>query len=180
MYLTESVSNQKLFDNLLRPLELDSIDRSIWNDKCDYLDPDKCVNLNLNNYNLVVLQQNIRSLISNRIELKQLLRNLERKNSKVDLILLGKTFLTDQNLRMVSVPGYNIISNHREMLKGGGVVILIRNDTTYKPRKDLDALIQKEFESVFLEIALKNGKKVVVGSLYRAPDMRTDNFINSL
>ena len=30
--------NQKLFDDLLRPLELDTLDKSMWNDKCDYLD----------------------------------------------------------------------------------------------------------------------------------------------
>ena len=66
----------------------------------------------------------------------------------------------DQNIHMVSVLGYNLISNHRKMLKGGGVVILIRNDITHKPRKDLDALIEKEFESVFIEIMLINGKKV--------------------
>ena len=57
----------------------------MWNDKCDHLDPEKCQNLYSHNYNLVVMQHNLRSLISNQIKFKQLLRNLETKNSKVDL-----------------------------------------------------------------------------------------------
>ena len=63
-----SKSDVKLYDNLMWPLELTTTDRSMWNDKCDYYDDvDKCKNLNPENYNLVVLQHNIRSLLD-RIE----------------------------------------------------------------------------------------------------------------
>ena len=48
----------QLFDNLPRPLELDTYDKSLWNDKCGYVDTESCKNLNPLNYNLVVLQLN--------------------------------------------------------------------------------------------------------------------------
>ena len=37
--------------------------------KCDYVELDKCVNLNPNNYNLIVMQLNIRSLLSHQEDL---------------------------------------------------------------------------------------------------------------
>ena len=50
---------QKSTDALDRPIELDKLDNTLWNDKCDYIDLDHCVNLNPNNYNLVIMQLNI-------------------------------------------------------------------------------------------------------------------------
>ena len=57
------------------------------------------------------------------------------------------------------------------------MAILLQQDINYKPRKDLDSMIEKEFEAVFTELVLKNGKKVVVGSLYRAPDSCQETFL---
>ena len=83
---------KKPHDILDRPLNLNTVDEPLWNDKCDYLDPENCTNLNPNDYNLIVLQLNIRSSLSNQTELKQLLQNLENSNSRVDVILLCETF----------------------------------------------------------------------------------------
>ena len=168
--------DQKLFDDLLWPLELDALDRSMWNDKCDYLDLKKCKNLNPYNFNLLVMQLSIRSLISHQIELNQLLRDLENRNSTIDVIALNETFLTGWNTNLVSIPGYKFIFNNRSDSKGGGIALLLRHDINYKPRKDLDIMIDKEFEVVFAEIVLKNGKKVIAGSLYMAPDSCPDTF----
>ena len=91
-----SKQDVKLFDNLNWPLEFNSINRNLWNDKCDYMDLENCKNLNPNNYNLVVMQHNIRSILSNQSSLKNLINNLSLKNSKVDIILLCETHLTKQ------------------------------------------------------------------------------------
>ena len=80
-----SKSATKIYDELERPLNLDSIDESLWNDKCDYIDPTSYTNLNLNDYNLIVLQLNIRSILSKQTELKHLLHALKNKNSRVDI-----------------------------------------------------------------------------------------------
>ena len=50
-------SNQHvLFDNLERPLDFDSIDSSLWSDKCDYYEINEIPALNSNNKNIIVLQ----------------------------------------------------------------------------------------------------------------------------
>lgn len=45
------------------------LNESLWNDKCNYISPDSCTNLNPDNYNLITLQLNIRALISHQMEL---------------------------------------------------------------------------------------------------------------
>ena len=87
----------KLYDDLMQPLELDNMEKSLWNDKCDYVDRTKCSNLNPSNYNFVVVQLNIRSIIKNQTSLKQLLSDLEKRNSPVDIIPLCETFLNKSN-----------------------------------------------------------------------------------
>ena len=69
--------SNKSHDDLLRPVDFDLVHDSLLNDKCNYIDPTKCIDLNPNGYNLVALQLNIRSLLSNITKLKQLLITLE-------------------------------------------------------------------------------------------------------
>ena len=83
--------NDTLCDNLLRLLELGSVDTCLWSDKCDYINVDKCSNLNPDTYNLLIMQLNIHSMLSKQIELKQLLQKLTNKNSKMDAVMLSKT-----------------------------------------------------------------------------------------
>ena len=71
-------SDIKLFDELMRPLEWNAMDKSLWTDRCDYIDLEKCDNLNNNNMNLIVLQLNIPSLLAHQDELKNLLFHLEK------------------------------------------------------------------------------------------------------
>ena len=52
----------KQCDELHRPLNLEDLNLTLWNDKCDYIDPESCTNLNPEDYNLLVLQHNIRGL----------------------------------------------------------------------------------------------------------------------
>ena len=69
-------------------------------------------------------------------ELKQLLRDLEKKNSSIDVVLLCETFLTKKT--MGKVAGYTHVGNYRNAKKGGGVSILIKDGISYKRRQDLD------------------------------------------
>ena len=97
---------ETLFDSLSRPIELSKIDESLWSDKCDYYDPNKCTNLNPEQYNLIIMQLNIRSILAHQFELTQLLQTMSNKNSCVDIVLLCETFLTDKTIKLVNIPGY--------------------------------------------------------------------------
>ena len=71
-------SDTKLYDELMRPLELNTLGKSLWNDRCDYIDMEKCDNLNSNSMNLIVLQLNVQSLLAHLGKVKDLLFNLEK------------------------------------------------------------------------------------------------------
>ena len=116
----------KLNGELERPIQTPNLDQSLWNDKCDYVDIESCKNLNLNDYNPAVLQLNTHSILSKQGELNQLLWDLECRNSKVDVVMLCKTFLNKNTLNLLKIPGYTIFANSRSESKGGGTAILVR------------------------------------------------------
>ena len=66
-------------DILQRSRNQSELDESLLNDNCNYMEIETCFNLNPSNYNLLVLQLNIRSILAHQHELKQLLRDLEKK-----------------------------------------------------------------------------------------------------
>ena len=173
-------SRECLVDNLSRPLEFDSINRSLWNDKCDYMDLEDCRNLNPNNYNLIVMQHNICSVLSNQSELTRLTNSLELKHSKVDIILLCKTHMTKNTVGFVNIPNYTHIVDYRTNSKGGGTSILIRNNIPFKKKKDLEIFVEKEAESTYIEVTAKNGKQFIVGSLYHVTNTSEQPLLNHL
>ena len=161
-------------------MELDSINRDLWNDKCDYIDVSDCPNLNPNGHNFIILQYNIQSLLAHQEALRRLLNNLQNKNSRVDIVLLSETHLNSQTVKFVNIPGYQHVANYRTNYKGGGTSILIHESIPYRKRKDLEVFDEKLVESTYVEITGKNKKKYVVGSLYRSPNTDESPLINHL
>ena len=163
-------------DLLNRSPKYSELDASLLNDKCDYTEVESCLNLNPNNYNLLTLQLNVRSLLAHQHELNKLLCALEKRNSKIDIVLLCETFLAKNAINMVRIPVYTHVGNYRKERKGGGVSILIREGISYTRRPDLDIFDEGKTESVFIELLSKNGKKIVIGSLYIPPNTDIPQF----
>ena len=124
-----------LFDRLIQPIE--NLNKNLCNDHCDYVEPEKITCLNEYNKNITMLQLNIRGLYSNKYELSQVLSNLKRQKTEIDIVILSETLLTAIKREHLVVKGYNMVSNERQIKKGGGVAILIRNKLIYKIREDL-------------------------------------------
>ena len=123
-----------------------------------------------------MIQLNVRSLLAHQYELCQLLRTTERKNSQIDIILLCETFLSKQTVSMVRIPRYTHVSNYRKNKKGGGVSILIKDGISYERHQDLDVFEEGQTESVFVEIRSKNGKDIILGSMYKPPNVDITQF----
>ena len=167
-------------DELYRPMDNFLLHESLWNDKCDYIQPDSCTNLNIDNYNLIILQLNIRGLLSHQSELNLLLHKLNNINSSVDIILLCETFLNTQTEKLVQIPGYTLIANNHQTNKGGRTAILVKQGLIYNRRKDLDIFIEKEVESTFIDLLSKSKKYITIGSMYRPPNTKDDIFTDSI
>ena len=178
--MCDTDKNKQKIDELNRPMIYDELDKTLWNDKCDYVEIDGAANLNPNNYNLSILQLNIRSLLAHQQELKHLLTKLLERNCRIDVVILCETFLSKNTLNMVNIPGYTHIGNYRSDRKGGGVSILLKNGIPYKRREDLDIFIEGKTESVFIETISKCGKPIIIGSIYRPPNTDLDQFSDNL
>ena len=148
----------KCYDDLVRLLELNNVDKSLWSDKCDYMDPSKCNNLNPDNFNFVLLQLNIQSILAHQSELHSVLQLLADKHLRADFFILCETFVLSKTNQLVNIPGYSIIVNSRHEHKGGGVAILIRDGVTFKKCPNLNLIHEKEVESVHAEIWAKMEK----------------------
>ena len=117
------------------------------------------------------MQLNIQSILAHQQELNQLLCTLEKKGTRSDIVLLCETFLTLKMEKMVHVPGYTHVGNHRPSRKGRGVSTLLNNNISFKRSKDLDVFEEGLIESIFIEMIATNGKKLVVGSMYKQPNI---------
>ena len=80
---------------------------------------------------------------------------------------------------MVNVPGYTHVGNHRPMKKGAGVSVLL-NNISFKRCKDLDIFDEGQTKSISIETTTKNGKKLVVGSMYKPPNIDPGTFSTHL
>ena len=101
---------------------------------------------------------------------------MTKKNSTIDILLLCETFLNKNTVSLVNLPGYKMISNHSTSHKGGGTAILIRDGKPFRRWKDLDIFLEKETESIFIEVTAKNGMPIVIGSMYRTPNTSSAQF----
>ena len=128
----------------------------------------------------MVIQHNVRSLPCNISETKLLLQTLHDKNSTVDIMLLCETFLSKSTAKLIKIPGYTLVSNYRQNHKGGGISVLVKDGIPFQWRQDLDVFKEKLTESTFVEISLRNGTPVVIGSLYRSPNTPVKKFIDNV
>ena len=126
------------------------------------------------------MQLNIRSLLSHQQDLCQLIRSMEKKNSRIDIVLLCETFLSKNTQQMVKIPGFTHVSSYQKNKKCGGVTILIQEGISYRRRLDLDIFNEGLTESIFIEVRSKNGKQINFGSLYKPPNVDINQFSEHL
>ncbi len=144
------------------------------------------------NSSISIMSLNIQSLPAKFNEFKDLIYQLDSLKKAPEIICLQETWLvSDPDL--YDLDGYQpLIFSNRNKYKGGGVSIYIKNNLNFKPLNHLSIFHEKIFESILIEITPHNGKKVIIGSLYRPgtqfPGLTfneqfhyfTDNFANCL
>ena len=139
-----------------------SIDNSLDDfDTCNYVKNDYLCNTE----DLCIIQLNIRGLCSKQSQLKHLIDNC-MKGKVPDVVILCETWLTPFS-PSVSIPGYDLCHKDCQTKRGGGVALLISNKIRYKTLNIKNPCnIDPTFESVSIEIELKNHQRIIVSSLY--------------
>ena len=132
-------------------------------DDCDYLYQIK----NVDSDDLVIIQINIRGILSKLSLLKNLIDN-STANRCPDVIIVSEMWLTPTS-PSVKIPGYKFVHKCRQDRKGGGVGILVSDNLRFFELTDLTSDV-RENEVVTVELTLRTGKRCIVSSMYRAPN----------
>ena len=83
-------------------------------------------------------------------------------------------------INMVNFQGFTHIDNYQRQRKGGRMLILLNDKIHFKRRKDLEVFDEGKTESVLIKILAKNGKKIILGSLYRPLNTDENQLINNI
>lgn len=122
------------------------------------------------------LQFNIRSLSKNLDDFKTFLDKLSFDFSAIGLC---ETWLVDENYPLHLLDRYSYFGNNRKGKTGGGVGLYILNQFQTKPLEELNPMSSLA-ETVFIELIIPNGKKIVIGEIYKPPQANPHEFIDFL
>ena len=113
-----------------------------------------------------IVHQNIRSLLPKIDELRLLISSVQ---SKIDLITLSETWLTDDvSDSEVNIEGYTFNRRDRgSKEKGGGLGIYVRNNLLVNRRFDLE---QSNIESLWVEVNFPHSVGFLIGTFYQLPE----------
>lgn len=113
------------------------------------------------------LHHNIRSLEANFDPFCHLLNDLNLTFSVLGLTET-KISINKYPLRNIDIPGYQFLSQPT-ISAAGGVGFYINDNLLYNKRHEF-CHSEREFESLFIEINLKNQQNIVCGVIYRHPN----------
>ena len=60
-----------------------------------------------------------------------------KNQRQIDVCIVSETWLSDRTQNLLNIPRYNLVSQHRENRKGGGVCFLLSSHLKYRIRPDL-------------------------------------------
>ena len=136
------------------------------NINCSYLDTDKLDTLSTEKF--TVLSLNIQSLPAKFTQFNDLISQFPN-NSAPDVICIQETWQIIDN-SFFPLPNYHPLEiNTRQLARGGGVGIYVKENFSYKILKQYSIFCERIFESLFIEVTIENNKKIIIGSVYCPP-----------
>ena len=98
--------------------------------------------------------------------------------SKFDIITLSETFLSQNSLADLTLPGYHNVLRRDRPTFGGGLAIFIRDCIVYKRKANLDSQL---IENMWVEINTVDGK-LLLCNIYRPPSDQNfwENFASNI
>ena len=137
---------------------------------CDYYNIEDLEHVTISGkHEYSFMHLNIQGLPSKFDNLKMMLHRIEIYGKKFDFILLCETFLTDRNVHLYNILGYNLIYRNRTNSNRRGVAVYLKDGFEYCERPDICINVDGEFESLFIEIKSVE-HKIILGEIYRIPD----------
>lgn len=98
-----------------------------------------------------------------------------------DIVCLTETWLTSDEVSKLKIDGYKVATSYcRRNMKGGGVMILVKEDLQYEEKSLGDIEIKEQmFEAVSVNIII-NKITINVSCIYRSPGANNSVYLESL
>ena len=141
---------------------------------CKYYLPSEVKLDSLNNLN--ILQCNTQSLKTKFDKFQTFLSSM---NCTFDIICICETWLDDLIMDYYNLQEYSLVYNNRSNKRGGGVAIYIHKKYNFTIRSDLE-INTNDISSKFVELQMPNIKNIVVGTIYRTPNIPINIFLDYL
>jgi len=162
------LNNSDVHENEINPFFSSITDSPYNNTEIQnlYVAPSSLPGVNEND--LTVLSLNIQSLNSKYTELKDLILELSTQKIMPDVICLQELWQFPSDVEF-KINGYSSLKYRLrgDNVQGGGVGIYVRDHLNAIFKEGYSIFHDRVFESIFVEIQLNKGKKVIVGSVYR-------------
>ena len=117
------------------------------------------------------------------INARSLYTTLSNLDDLPDIIALTETWIQDGMENLYKLNGYKCIGNnkHKRGNDHGGVLIYVRDSIQFTVRNDLEFQCSRyTAQSLFIEISSFQGKKIIIGCVYRPPGGDFDQFDEQL
>ena len=132
---------------------------------CSYIETEKIKNLDPEKF--TVLSLNIQSLPAKFTEFAEFLSEFPDYNSCPEVICIQETWQVSDNSLFPLTNYHPLETNLRHTARGGGVGLYIKQNLSYKILKNYSIFLERIFESLFVEVSLASGKKIIIGTVYR-------------
>ena len=124
------------------------------------------LNSNKNNlFNFNIININIRSLKKN---FDKLIMFLNTFDDHFDIVSITETWLSDNNIFIFNIPGYNHICSNRKHKNGGGVLIYIREHYQFNI---LSTISNNYYDNISIEIIFEKSKNIIFITIYFPPTL---------
>lgn len=124
-----------------------------------------------------LLHINMRSLKKNFLELTNFLNLLE---TDLDAIAITETWFDDHTeIDYFNILNYNFFHKARQKKRGGGVALYVNSKYQSDIIEEKTFTIENVCEAITVEVIINN-KKIVLTSIYRAPNTDVDTFSHKL
>lgn len=95
-------------------------------------------------------------------------------NKEVDILVLGETWLNEDECKYYSLPNFECVFNCRENTIGGGTAVYVKKDFQFKTIETC-----KQYNKIIIEVSFQQ-RNVKLMTMYRPPSSVVNDFIEVL
>ena len=133
-----------------------------------YSDNDFIATLSNSNNPVAILSLNCQSISSKFDDILILVEKVYQRNQNTDILCIQESWLGEHShYSQYNIDGYDMYYQSSVCSSHTGLIIYVRSEYQVKQLNLRNSSVL--WESLFLEVTLADGKKIIIGDIYRAP-----------